>query len=85
MTIVFSDPRFVASVYLVRIFTLFLHNGYNIISLSLKLIKPQHCLLCMIVWLLDLQLAIQSVPITIKVVSAWRGVLDTTLFDNICK
>jgi hypothetical protein len=40
MAIVLFDVLFVASVYLVRIFTLYLHNSYNIISLSLKLIKP---------------------------------------------
>ena len=27
----------------------------------------------------------QSVPITINVVSSWRGVLDTTLCDKVCQ
>jgi hypothetical protein len=39
---------------------------------------------------LDLQLPMQSVPITTKVVSSfeacsWRGVLDTTLCDKVCQ
>jgi hypothetical protein len=43
----------------------------------------------MIVWQLDLQLPVQSVPITTNVVSSnprsWRGVLDTTLCDKVCQ
>ena len=44
-----------------------------------------------IVWQLNLQLPVQSVPITTKVVSSnpghasWRGVLDTKLCDKICQ
>ena len=42
-----------------------------------------------IVWLLDLQLPVQSVHITTKVVSVntipWRSVLDTTLCDKVCQ
>ena len=41
-----------------------------------------------IVWQLDLQLPVQSVPITTSVVSesrSWRGVLDTTLCDKVCQ
>ena len=39
----------------------------------------------MIVWLLDLQLPVQSVPITTEVSSnlLLQGVLDTTLCDKI--
>jgi hypothetical protein len=41
------------------------------------------------VWLLDLQLSMQSVPITTKVVSSnpahVRGALDTTLCDIVCQ
>jgi hypothetical protein len=37
-----------------------------------------------IIWYLDLQLPVQSVPITTKVVSS-QGVLDTTLCDKVCK
>ena len=41
-----------------------------------------------IIWLLDLHLPVQSVPITTKVVSSnpvhLRGVLDTTLCDKVC-
>ena len=40
-------------------------------------------------WSLDLQLPVQSMPITTKVVSSkprsWRGVLDTTLYDKVCQ
>ena len=40
-----------------------------------------------IVWQLDLQLLMQSVPIITKVVSSnpgsWRGVLDITLCDKV--
>ena len=39
----------------------------------------------MIVWQLDLQLPVQSVPITTNVVSSWQGVLDTTLCDKVCQ
>jgi hypothetical protein len=43
----------------------------------------------MIVWYLDLQLHVQSVPITTKVVSSkprsQRGVLDTPLSDKVCR
>ena len=42
-----------------------------------------------ILWLLDLQLPVQSVPITTKVVSfesrSWQGLLDTTLCDKVCQ
>jgi hypothetical protein len=40
-----------------------------------------------IVWQLDLQLPMQSVPITAKVASfhSWRGVLDTTLCAKVCQ
>ena len=45
-----------------------------------------------IVWLLDLQLHVQAVPITAKVVSSnpveprsWRDVLDRTLRDKVCQ
>ncbi len=42
-----------------------------------------------IVWLLDLELPVQSVPITTKVVSSnpvlWRDVLNTTLCDKVCQ
>jgi hypothetical protein len=43
-----------------------------------------------IVWLLDLQLPVQSVHITTKVVSSieprsWWGVIDTTLCDKVCQ
>ena len=38
----------------------------------------------MIVWYLDLQLPMQSMPITTKAVS-WHGVLDATLFDKVCQ
>jgi hypothetical protein len=34
-------------------------------------------------WELDLQLPMQSVPITNNVVSSWRGVLDITLCDKV--
>ena len=34
-----------------------------------------------IVWQLDLQLPVQSVPVTTKVVSSWRGVLDTPRYS----
>jgi hypothetical protein len=38
---------------------------------------------------LDLQVHVQSVPITTKVVSSnppsWRGVLNTTLCDKVCQ
>jgi len=38
---------------------------------------------------LDLQLPVQSMPITTKVVSlkscSWRGVLDTTLCGKVCQ
>jgi len=38
-----------------------------------------------VVWKLDLQLPMQSVPITTKVVSSnsWQGVLDTTAFNDL--
>ena len=40
-----------------------------------------------IAWWLDLQLPLQSVPITTQIVSSnsssWRGVLDTTLCDKV--
>ena len=40
-----------------------------------------------VLWL-DLQLSVQSVPITTKAVSSnpgsWRGILDTTLCDKVC-
>ena len=43
----------------------------------------------MIVWLLDLELPVQSVPITTKVVSfeygSWQGVLDTILCEKVCQ
>ena len=47
----------------------------------------------MIVWQLDVQLPVQSVPITTDVVSSnldqgevyKRGVLDTTLCDKVCQ
>jgi hypothetical protein len=43
-----------------------------------------------IVWYMDLQLPVQSVPITAKDVSSfeprsWGGVLDTTLCDKLCQ
>ena len=42
-----------------------------------------------IVWQVDLQLPMQSVPITTKIVRivprSWRGVLDTTLCDKVCQ
>ena len=42
-----------------------------------------------IVWLLDIQLPMQSVPITTKVcdfkISLWQGVIDTTLCDKVCQ
>jgi len=42
-----------------------------------------------ILWSLDLQLSVQSVPITTKVVSfepcSWGGVLVTTLCDKVCQ
>ena len=42
-----------------------------------------------IVWQVDLQLHMQSVPITTKIVRiesrSWRGVLDTTLCDKVCQ
>ena len=42
-----------------------------------------------IVWQVDLQLNMQSVPITTKIVRieprSWRGVLDTTLCDKVCQ
>jgi len=41
-----------------------------------------------IVWLLDLQLHMQSVPITINIVSlnpTHGGVFDTTLCDKVCQ
>jgi hypothetical protein len=40
-----------------------------------------------IVWWLDLQLPMQSVSITTKVVSSnsTHGVLDTTLCDKVCQ
>ena len=39
----------------------------------------------MIVRFLDLQLPVQSVPMTTKVVSSWQSVLDTTLCDKVCQ
>ena len=33
----------------------------------------------------DLQLPMQSVPITTIVVHSWRGILDTTLCDKVCQ
>jgi hypothetical protein len=42
----------------------------------------------MIVWLLDLQLHVQSVPIAIIVVSSnpvGQGILDKTLCDIVCQ
>ena len=43
----------------------------------------------MIVWQLDLQLPVQSVPITTNIASSnprsWQGVLDTTLCDKVCQ
>ena len=38
-----------------------------------------------IVWSLDLQPHVQSVPITTNIGSSWRGVLDTTLCDKVCQ
>ena len=42
-----------------------------------------------IVWLLDLQLHVQPVPITTNIVGleprSWRGVLDTALCDKVCQ
>jgi hypothetical protein len=42
----------------------------------------------MIVWWLDLQLPVQSVPIATKIEfepRSCRGVLDTTLCDKVCQ
>ena len=38
-----------------------------------------------IVWSLDLQPLVQSVPINTNIGSSWRGVLDTTLCDKVCQ
>jgi len=42
-----------------------------------------------IIWLLDLQIHVQSVHIATNVVSSnfrsWGGVLDTTLCDKVCQ
>jgi hypothetical protein len=40
------------------------------------------------IWWLDLQLPVQSVPITTKIVSStssWQGVIDATLCDKFCQ
>ena len=40
-----------------------------------------------VVWWLDLQLPVQSVPIITREFErrSWRGVLDTTLCDKVCQ
>jgi hypothetical protein len=39
-----------------------------------------------VVVMIDLELHVQSVPITTKVVSSlWRGVLNVTLYDKVCQ
>ena len=55
-----------------------------IISDSIHLLRKKTGAV-VIVRLFSLQLPVQSVPITTKVVSAWRGVLYTTLDDKVCQ
>ena len=38
-----------------------------------------------LVWSLDLQPLVQSVPINTNIGSSWRGVFDTTLCDKVCQ
>jgi len=48
---------------------------------------PLGVVVVVFVWYLDLQLPVQSVPITTEVVSSnpAHGVLDTTLCDKTCR
>ena len=64
--------------------------AFNNISLTSVSYFNRGAAVVVIVWYLDLQLHMQSVPITTKVVikfepRSWRGVLDTTLCDKVCQ
>ena len=76
--------------YIICLFNLFttsvLCDGY-----SRKVILfyfPTNLVGAVIVWWLDLQLSVQSVPIATKIEfepRSCRGVLDTTLCDKVCQ
>ena len=55
----------------------------------MKILGNKGAVVVVIVWCSDLQLPVQAVPITTKVVSSnplsWRGILDTTLCDQVCR
>ena len=54
------------------------------IQLLLEVSQTTNGAVVVIIWKFDLQLSIQSVPITTNVLSLnllWRGVLDTTLYN----